>query len=241
MKQNSAAAQYQIDVNHPERRKFFGFHQNDFVRYRATLVAEGNTSDAMIYVMPQMVLLFEKYKEQLGETDCDEVYMTTLDKFCQEVLPKRDFAEKDANPYGYCYTMLDNAMLQRLEKKKKQGVIAIDEERIVAIPNGETFNQELEKALQDLEQAMEIMCKPCNEIIDAHYWKNLKPNKIADAVTQGILAWFCFGSPDCGIRKNKSNTEANNKNVTANEVSQRLVRIRKDIFNYMNQGRVSAY
>jgi hypothetical protein len=65
----------------------------------------------------------------------------------------------------------------------------------------------------------------------------LKPNKIADAITQGLLMWICFGFPDCGIRKNKSNSEASTRNVSANEVSQRLVRIRKDIFNYMSPKR----
>jgi hypothetical protein len=228
-----AASQYQIDTNNTERRKFFGFQQQDFVRYRTELLAEGNLADALIYVMPLMLPLYDKYKTQLGETDCDEVYTATLDKFCQEVLLKRDFAEKGANPYGYCYTMLDNAMLQRLEKKKKQGTVSFDNDLVEAIPSQDTFNQDLEHALQNLEQAMESMCKSCNEIIDAHYWKGLKPNKIADAVTQGILAWFCFGSPDCGIRKNKSNAETNSRNVSANEVSQRLVRIRKDMFNYM--------
>lgn len=228
-----AASQYQIDTNNTERRKFFGFHQQDFVRYRAELLSEGTIANIQIYVIPQMLPLFEKYKNQLGETDCDEVYTSALDKFCQEVLPKKDFAEKGANPYAYCYTIIENALLQRLEKKKKQGFIPLDEEQIAAIPTADTFNQDLEKALQDLESAMDIMCKSCNEIVDAHYWKGLKPSKIADAVTQGFLKWFCLGTPDCGIRKNKSSTENNSKNVSANEVSQRLVRIRKDIFNYM--------
>lgn len=228
-----AASQYQIDTNNTERRKFFGFHQEDFVRYRAELLAEGAIANMQIYVIPQMLPLFEKYKNQLGETDCDEVYSAALDKFCQEVLPKKDFAENSANPYAYCYTIIENALLQRLEKKKKHGVISLEEEQISAIPSADTFNQDLEKALQDLEAAMEIMCQSCNEIIDAHYWKGLKPNKIAEAVTQGILRWFCFGAPDCGIRKNKSTTENNTKDVSPNEVSQRLVRIRKDIFNYM--------
>ncbi len=228
-----AASQYQIDTNNVERRKFFGFHQQDFVQYRTTLLNEGCIANVLVYVMPQMLPLYDKYKYQLGETDCDEVYTHTLDKFCQDVLPQKNFAEKGANPYAYCYTMLENAMLQRLDKKKKQGVVSLNNEYVGAVASQDTFQQDLENALQDLEKAMEVMCKSCNELIDAHYWKGLKPNKIATAVTEGILGWFCFGSPDCGIRKNKSSAENNNKNVSANEVSQRLVRIRKDIFSYM--------
>ena len=228
-----AASQFKIDTQNVERRKFFGFYQHDFVEYCATLLAEGTISNILVYVMPQMLPLYDKYKNQLGETDCDEVYTATLDKFCQEVLPKMSFNEKSANPYGYCYTMLENAMLQRLDKKRKQGVVSLNSEHIGVVASQDTFQYDLENALQDLEAAMEIMCKSCNEIIDAHYWKGLKPNKIATAVTEGILAWFCFGAPECGIRKNKNTTEKNNRNISANEVSQRLVRIRKDIFSYM--------
>ncbi len=228
-----AASQYQIDTNNTERRKFFGFHQQDFVRYRAELLAEGTIANIQIYVIPQMLTLYEKYKNQLGETDCDDVYSSALDKFCQEVLPKKDFAEKGANPYAYCYTIVENALLQRLEKKKKRSFIPLDEEQVATIPTADTFNQDLEKALQDLEKAMEIMCKSCNEIIDAHYWKGQKPNKIAESITQGFLKWFCSGAPDCGIRKNKSTVEHSVVNISPNEVSQRLVRIRKDIFNYI--------
>ncbi len=229
----SAAAQHKIDLNHPEQRKFFGFTPNDFLQHRALLLSEGRITAFLLYLEPPTASFIVKYKAQLGETDCEETYNRVLDKFCQEVLPSRDFSEKDANPLAYLSTMLNNAMLQAVEKKKTQKVAPLDESLVLTNSESGNYDNDLESALNDLERAMEVMCKSCNEIVDAHYWKGLKPSKIAEAISEGILLWLCFGFPVCGIRQNSRTSEAQSKTVTSNEVSQRLVRIRKDMFNYM--------
>jgi hypothetical protein len=229
----SAAAQHKIDLNHPEQRKFFGFSQNDFLQHRAQLLSEGRITAFLLYLEPQTASFITKYKAQLGETDCEETYNRVLDKFCQEVLPTRDFSEADDNPLAYLSTMLNNAMQRAIDKKKKEYTTPLDEDFPLSNTESGNYDNDLESALNDLERAMEVMCKSCNEIVEAHYWKGLKPAKIAEAISEGILLWLCFGFPICGIRQNSRTSEPQNKAITPNEVSQRLVRIRKDMFNYM--------
>lgn len=231
----SSSPQYKIDLKHPEYLKFFGFSQTDFLQYRKQLLEEGRIIDILLYLEPQTAHFLTKYKAQLGETDCEDIYNRCLDKFCQEVLVTKDFAERDANPLAYLSTMLNNAMLQAIERKKSTGTISLETVEYSAQSSSDNYDMDLENALNDLERALEVMCKACNEIVDAHYWKGFKPAKIAEMVTQKLLLWLCFGFPECGIRQNSRTNEATEKQVTPNEVSQRLVRIRKDIFNYMSQ------
>jgi DNA-directed RNA polymerase specialized sigma24 family protein len=232
----SSSAQFKIDLKNPIFQKFFGFSQTDFLQFRSELLAAGRIIDFLLYIEPQTAHFLTKYKTQLGETDCEDIYNRCLDKFCQEVLVQKDFAERDANPLAYLSIMLNNTMLQAIERKKTTGTISLDAIEAIAQSNSDNYDLDLENALVDLENALEIMCNACNEIVDAHYWKGLKPAKIAELVTQKLLLWLCFGFPKCGIRQNvRTNEIDSEKQVTPNEVSQRLVRIRKDIFNYMNQ------
>jgi DNA-directed RNA polymerase specialized sigma24 family protein len=233
-RKTSSAAQHRVDTTNPEYRKFFGFTPKDFAAHHQSLLTQGKLSDFLLYIEPQTAHFLLKYKDQLGETDCEDVYNRCLDKFCQEVLPVKDFTEKDANPMAYLSTMLNNAMLQSIEKKKVKNIVSLDESTTMMTATvTESYDADLESALNDLEAALLVMCKSCNELVDAHYWKGLKPSKIAESISEGILSWLCFGFPICGIRQNARTNENQTKNVSPNDVSQRLVRIRKDIFNFM--------
>ncbi len=187
---------------------YFGLTKEDFEAHTLQYSNGRSTELMAIIVEKAQRSALMLYKDSLDFDTRRDKFIDVVIKFCAELnnnLPN--------NPQAYLMTMVKNAFLQEIEKRKKM-IYSNDLPASVAVPQG---------LYELIDKMLALFCQNCNELLDAYYDDKAKTQ---EEVVAGKLPLNC-------IPVKKETPCACNYHLhtkpTAENVRQRMSRMKKKI------------